>query len=168
MPEIYGSGARCIINCASPLTAVCALGAGARSGPAWRGKTCRSPVSWESSPKPLPDPLKQKATGMDGSPRLLGGVNQCVRTCKEHVQHPHPQGWGPAAASLCPILPGASVTALVPWLSRVENTPEVKSCETVCPDLLLVPARCWEREHRALEQGSAITGVGMLSPSVTV
>lgn len=40
----------------------------------------------------------------------------------------------------------------------------MKSCETLHLESLLVLAWCWERERRALEQSSAITGAGMLSP----
>ena len=79
---------------------------------------CPSSVSWESGPQPLPDPPKQNTTRTGGSPRRSGAVNQCVRTCEEQVQHPHPQGWGPAAAPLSPVLPGAWVTAAVPWLGH--------------------------------------------------
>lgn len=80
--------------------------------------------------QPLPDPPKQKATGMCHSSRRSGGVNRCVHTCKECMQHPHPQGWGPAAASLSPLLHGAPVAAPVSWLGHVESILEVKSHET--------------------------------------
>lgn len=136
----------------------------------WRGGGRRAAAWCRGNPAPslCLTPRNKKPPGWTAAPDAQGGVNQCIHTCKDHMQHPHPQGWGPAAASLSPVLPGASVTAPVPWLGHVENILEVKIVRLSALTCSFVLARCWEREHRALEQGLAITGVRMPSPSVTV
>lgn len=92
------------------------LARGRRGGGSRVAARCRG----NPAPSLCLTPLNKKPWGCMGAPDSRGGVNQCVHTCKEHMQHPHPQGRGPAAASLSPVLPGASVSAPVPWLGHTE------------------------------------------------
>lgn len=137
MTEIYGSAARCISNCASPpRSSLCAgLGAGVE------GEDSSSPVLWECSPQPLPDPeTKSHQDGLQLQALLQGA----------HAASPSGMATSCCNAGSCPAWYFGD--SPVPWLGHVENTLEVKSCETVHPDVLLVLARC---------KGASCIGAGL-------
>lgn len=115
---------------------------------------CRSLVSWESSPQPLPDPPKQKATRMDGSRRCSGGC----KSVHSHLQGRHAAspsaGMGTSRCIAVPCPAWCFGDSPSPLVRSRRKYPRSEDCEIVRPDLLLCAGT-------VLGEGASCVGAGL-------